>query len=126
MRKANETNLHIAIANYIKLQYPNVIFTSESSGIRLSIGQATQLKRMRSSAGLPDLWLLEPRKGYHACLLELKKEGTTIYKKNGELRKDKHLEEQEKILSKLQEKGYFAKFVVGFNDAKAVVDFYLG
>jgi len=126
MRKANETNLHIAIANYIKLQYPNVIFTSESSGIRLSIGQATQLKRMRSSAGLPDLWLLEPRKGYHACLLELKKEGTIIYKKNGELRKDKHLKEQEAILSRLQEKGYFAKFVVGFNDAKAVVDFYLG
>ena len=122
----NETNLHIAIAKYIKLQYPNVIFTSESSGIRLSIGQATQLKKMRSSAGLPDLWILEPRKGYHACLLELKREGTTIYKKNGDLRKDKHLEEQEEILHQLQEKGYFAKFVVGFEDAKEVVDFYLG
>ena len=107
---STETNLHIAIANYIKLQYPSVIFTSESSGIRLSIGQATQIKKMRSSAGLPDLWLLEPRKGYHACLLELKREGTDI----------------EEILHRLQEKGFFAKFVVGFDDAKAVVDFYLG
>lgn len=123
---STETNLHIAIANYIKLQYPSVIFTSESSGIRLSIGQATQIKKMRSSAGLPDLWLLEPRKGYHSCLLELKREGTVIYKKNGDLRKDKHLAEQEDILHRLQEKGFFAKFVVGFDDAKAVVDFYLG
>jgi len=123
---STETNLHIAIANYIKLQYPSVIFTSESSGIRLSIGQATQIKKMRSSAGLPDLWLLEPRKGYHACLLELKREGTDIYKKNGDLRKNKHLSEQEEILHRLQEKGFFAKFVVGFDDAKAVVDFYLG
>ena len=81
---------------------------------------------MRSSAGLPDLWLLEPRKGYHACLLELKREGTDIYKKNGDLRKNKHLSEQEEILHRLQEKGFFAKFVVGFDDAKAVVDFYLG
>ena len=123
---AKENDLHLAICKYIKLQYPSVIFTSESSGIRLRIGQATLLKRMRSCAGLPDIWILEPRKSYHACLLELKKEGTTIYKKDGDMRKDKHLQEQENILHRLKQKGYFAEFVVGFEQAKAVIDYYLG
>ena len=121
-----EEKLQIAISQYIKLQYPDVIFTSESSGLRLTINQAVTLKKCRSGSALPDLWIMEARKGYHACLLELKKEGTAVFKKNGELRKTKHLAEQEKVHHRLKNKGYFCAFVVGFDNAKAIVDYYLG
>lgn len=121
-----ENDLHIAICEYLRSKYPTIIFTSENSGLRVFWKQAKMLKKTRSCAGLPDIWILEPRKSYHACLLELKKEGTTIYKKDGEIRKDKHLNEQENILHRLKQKGFFAEFVVGFDHAKAVIDYYLG
>jgi len=121
----SEANLHIKVAQYIRSTYPDIIFTSESSGVRLTIGQAVLLKKLRSDKAMPDLWLLEARKGFHGMLLELKKEGTIIYKKDGELRRDKHLKEQEEILKRLTDKGYFAKFCVGFDAAKSLIDFYL-
>lgn len=120
-----ETDLHIAICNYIKLQYKGIIFTSENSGLRVFWKQAKMLKKTRSCSGLPDIWILEPRKGYHGLLLEIKREGTKIYKKDGDMRQDAHLKEQEEILHQLKQKGYMAEFVVGFENAKAILDFYL-
>tara|TARA_R110000851_G_scaffold15298_9_gene50756 strand:- start:520 stop:891 length:372 start_codon:yes stop_codon:yes gene_type:complete len=121
-----ENDLHLAICNYIKLQYKGIIFTSENSGLRVFWQQAKMLKKTRSCSGLPDIWILEPRKGYHGLLLEIKREGTKIYKKDGDIRKDAHLKEQEEILHQLKQKGYMAEFVVGFDNAKAILDFYLG
>ncbi len=121
-----ENDLHLAICNYIKLQYKGIIFTSENSGLRVFWKQAKMLKKTRSCSGLPDIWILEPRKGYHGLLLEIKREGTKIYKKDGDMRKDAHLKEQEEILHQLKQKGYMAEFVVGFDNAKAILDFYLG
>ena len=121
-----ENDLHLAICNYIKLQYKGIIFTSENSGLRVFWKQAKMLKKTRSCSGLPDIWILEPRKGYHGLLLEIKREGTKIYKKDGDIRKDAHLKEQEEILHQLKQKGYMAEFVVGFDNAKAILDFYLG
>lgn len=120
-----ETNLHIRIAYYIRHNYPDVIFTSESSGIKLTIGQAVLQKKMRSGRALPDLMVFEPRRGYNGMFLEIKKDGVNIYKKNGEIKRDKHLQEQEEVLSRLTEKGYFAKFVVGYESAIALIDYYL-
>lgn len=120
-----ETNLHIRIAYYIRHNYPDVIFTSESSGIKLTIGQAVLQKKMRSGRALPDLMVFEPRRGYNGMFLEIKKDGVNIYKKNGEIKRDKHLQEQEEVLARLTEKGYFAKFVVGYDNAIALIDYYL-
>jgi len=120
-----ENDLHIAICDYIKLQYKGIIFTSENSGLRVFWKQAKQLKRTRSCAGLPDIWILEPRKGYHGLLLEIKRDGTKIYKKDGDIRQDNHLKEQEEVLHQLKQKGYMAEFVVGFDNAKAILDYYL-
>ena len=119
-----ENDLHIAICKYLQNQYPKVLFTSESSGLRVTISQARKLKSMRSCSGLPDIMIFEPRKNCHGLFLEVKREGTTIYKKNGELTADKHIREQEEILHQLKEKGYFAEFVVGFEEAKAIIDYY--
>lgn len=122
---SEEETLHIAICNYIKIQHPRVLFTSESSGIRVSIYQAKKLKSMRSCAGLPDIMIFEPRKNYYGMFLEIKREGTIIYKKDGDIRADEHLKEQEEILHRLKQRGYFAEFVVGFEQAKAIIDYYL-
>ena len=119
-----EQQEHIKICEYIKTNYPSVIFTSESSGIRLTMNQARVLKKMRSNSGLPDLMIFEPRKGYNGLFLEIKKEGTAIYKKDGDFRADEHIANQKQVLINLRNRGYFAEFVVGFQDAKPIIDFY--
>ena len=88
----------------------------------MTIGQAVKLKRMRSGGKLPDLWILEPRGGYHGLFLEIKAEG--ILTKTGKF-KNKHIEEQSEMLERLIEKGYSATFVVGFDDAREEIDNYM-
>jgi hypothetical protein len=122
---ATEEQTHIAICKYMKLQYPNVLFSSESSGLRVTISQAKRLKAMRSCSGLPDIMVFEPRRSYYGLFLEVKKEGSVVFKKDGTIRSDKHLKEQEEILFQLQQKGYFAQFVIGFDEAKSIIDYYL-
>ena len=119
-----EEQIHIAICDYIKTKYPKVIFTSENSGLRVFWKQAKTLKRMRSCSGLPDIMIFEPRKQKAGMFLEVKKSGTKIYRQDGDLRKDKHLNEQENILHRLKQRGYFAEFVVGFDEAKTLIDWY--
>ena len=81
---------------------------------------------MRSCSGLPDIMIFEPRRSYYGLFLEVKKEGSVVFKKDGDIRSDKHLKEQEEILFQLQQKGYFAQFVIGFDEAKSIIDYYLG
>ena len=121
-----EEAVHIAICDYIRAKYPYAIFTSESSGIRVFWKQAKALKRMRSSAGLPDIMIFEPRKSYYGLFLEVKRENFAVYKKDGGLVSNTHIQEQEDILHRLKQRGYMAEFVRGFEDAKALIDYYLG
>lgn len=119
-----EENLHLAICDYIRLQYPNVLFNSDMSGVKLTMGQAVKAKKLRSSKGFPDLVIYEPRCNCHALFLELKREGEKILNKNGDLKTD-HLKEQDEIISKLCAKGYLACFAIGFDEAKRIIDLYL-
>lgn len=133
-----EESVQIAICNYIKLRYPDVIFTCDlASGMKLPIWIAAKHKAMRSSRGLPDLFIAhckEERTFSHSSesviftsglFLELKKDGVSIYKKDGNLRKDEHLEEQAAILERLRNQGYKAEFAVGFEEAVKIIDEYL-
>jgi hypothetical protein len=122
--KKSEESMQIAVSEYLKLQYPSVVFTSESSGIRLTMGQAKKAMRMRSKDKLPDMIILEPRGCYTGLCLELKKEGTTVFKRDGEPYAGQ-IAEQYKTLQKLGRKGYYTRFAVGFDNAKQIIDNYM-
>jgi len=115
---------HRQICQYIKKQYPNVIFNTDLSGIKLNQGQAIAVKSLRSSNGFPDIVIYEPKRGYHGLFIELKRTGEVITKKDGTL-KTEHLKEQSKMISNLAQKGYCARFCIGFAEAKKVIDWYL-
>ncbi len=118
-----EEAIQKAVCIYLRLQYPSVIFTSESSGVKLTMGQAVKAKKMRSGDKLPDLWILEPSKGYHGLLIELKAEDP--YTKKGTPKTD-HIAKQLETIAKLNDKGYCAVMCNGFNEAKQMIDSYLG
>jgi len=135
-RKAKEESLQISISKYLRLQYPNAIFTAEGSGLKLTKGQAVKASKQRSSRGLPDLWIDEPRGMYHGLRIELKREGDSPFRKDGKGLKKKivrkpdgttfdHIAEQAEIIARLQSKGYYACFSVGFDQTKKIIDEYM-
>jgi len=121
----SEKTLHRSVCDYIRLQYPSVLFNSDLAGAtKLTIGQAVAIKNLRSNRGWPDIFIAEPRHGYHGLFIELKKEGVRLFKKNGDT-VDDHVAEQIKMSELLIERKYVAKFAIGFDLAKEIIDDYL-
>ncbi len=125
MLKQSEKDLQKMVCEYLKLQYPNVIFNSDMAGVKLTMGQAVAAKNLRSHNGFPDLAIYEPRGGYKGLFIELKAEGQKLTKKDGSFVSE-HLKEQNYIIEQLKKRGYYAIFCVGFVESKFVIDWYLG
>jgi len=128
-RKNHEDNIHLAIANYIRAQYPGVLFLSDGAGVRVSsMRQAVQMAKLRNpSRGWPDLFIPKKnhRHGFGGLFLELKKDRSEVYTKSGKLRNNKHIQEQQLVLDKLWILGYQAQWGLGFDDARQKIDAYL-
>ena len=128
-----ESELQVLVADYIRVRYPNALFHSDfGSGIKLTLGQAMKQKRQNGGRrAWPDMFIAEPQLNTNilkisaGLFLELKKEGTRLKKKNGEWANE-HIEEQALVLEELQKRGYAAEFAVGFDQAKELIDKYLG
>lgn len=129
-----ESTLQCHVADYLRLQYPHVLFHSDyGSGIKLTPGQAAKQKRQNGGRrAWPDMFIAEPKVDleymikYSGLFIELKKAGTRIFKKNGTLVSNAHICEQFDMLEQLRRRGYKAEFACGFNEAKKIIDEYLG
>lgn len=123
--RGNEKSLHKAVCDYIRYQYPGTLFNSDLAGsMKLTIGQATAMKALRSNRGFPDITIYEPRGVYSGLLLEIKTEGTKLFIKSG-LPATPHIAEQHECIKMLINKGYYAKFGCGFDECKHIIDNYL-
>lgn len=121
---STEKKLHESVVNYLKLAYPKAIFNTDMSGLKLTKGQAIGAKKLRSSNGFPDLVIYEQRRGFNALFLELKRNGVVIHLRNGNMTSDAHIQEQATMHKALKDRGYYADFAVGFDEAKKLIDWY--
>lgn len=117
------------IAYYLKVQYPKILYHFDIAGANLSKAQAGKMKAIQRGRGWPDLFIPEARESikngtYHGLFIELKPEGTKLYKRNGEPVND-HIKEQLDHLLQLRLKGYASAFGVGFMNTKQIIDNYL-
>lgn len=139
--KKHEEILHLRICDYLRKNYPDVIFRTDfSSGMKMTPGQATKHKKFQSSRAYPDLFIAKSgtveikneEEGVAANIrkngmfLELKAEGVKIYKKNGKIVANKHYQEQAEMLKKLRAENYYAEFAIGYDDAIQQITNYLG
>ena len=123
----SEHDLYTMLADYLRYNYKDIIWRFDlAADLKLSIGQAMKHKRLQQHRGYPDLFIAEPRGEYHGVYIELKKAGTRIYKKDGTLVADQHIREQFDVLEQLRKRGYMAEFACGFDEAKKIIDGYLG
>lgn len=128
MRRKLEDMLQVQVVDYLRLQYPEIVPFVRSdfaAGMKLTMGQAIRHKRMQGARAWPDLQIAYPRAPYHGFFLELKAEDAPLYKKDGTLYKNGHLEEQQACLDRLSDMGYFAQFAQGFEGCKRIIDWYL-
>ena len=132
-----ELELQTQVADYLRLQRPYVLFHSDfGSGIKLTMGQAVKQRRLQGGRrSWPDMMVAETvlkrredgtYTAYSGLFIELKKEGTRIFKKDGTLVSDAHIREQFDMLEQLRRRGYVAEFACGFDEAKKIIDEYLG
>jgi len=133
-----EHDIYIQIADYLRYQYPQVIYRFDlAADLKLTMGQASKHKRLQRYRGYPDLFIAEPdigktdgsrrafKKIWFGLFIELKREGTRIYKKDGTLVSDTHIREQFDMLEQLRRRGYAAEFACGFDEAKKLIDDYM-
>lgn len=133
-----EHDIYKMIADYLRYQYPTVIYRFDlAADLKLTMGQASKHKRLQRYRGYPDLFIAEPKdskiqKGdiitfWHnnGLFIELKREGTRIFKQDGTLVSDEHIREQFDMLADLRQRGYAAEFGIGFDATKKLIDDYM-
>ncbi len=130
----HEAILHQQIADYLKLQHRKVIYRTDfAAGIKMTMGQATKHKRLQYGRAYPDIFIALPWRTprtvkYCGLYLELKHPlgGHQPFLKDGFTRsRDAHCLEQWAVLDELTELGYYARMAVGFDQAKAIIDWYV-
>ena len=124
MRANKEYQLYKDVAAYLRLQYPKVMYHFDLTGVNLSKAQAGMTKAIQHSSGYPDLFIAVPRNGYHGLFIELKAEGTRIFKADGSPATD-HITQQIDRLNDLTDRGYDCYIIAGFDSVKKVIDQYL-
>lgn len=122
-----EEILHLKVCDYLRKNYPDVLFRTDfSSGMKMTPGQAAKHKKFQKSRAWPDLFIAESNNFASGLFLEIKAENVIVFKKNGKIRHNKHLIEQDKMLKELRKKGYRARFAIGYNQAIFEIQQYLG
>lgn len=127
--KKHEESIQRRVSTYIKSTYPGVEFHSDyAAGLHLTENQAKIRKSLNSGRGWSDMFIAKPSRGYHGLFLELKKDGVAIYvtkgPRKGELVASEQIEIEAAFLKKMNDEGYLARFAVGFESAKKIIDWY--
>lgn len=125
MRNKEEYEVCKALATYLRLQYPKLLYHYDLAGLSLSQAQAGMMKAIQGGRGWPDLNIVEAKGVYAGFFLEIKKNGTKLYKKDGMTPTTPHIEEQMEVLDKLRKKRYYAEFGIGLDDCMEQINNYL-
>lgn len=120
-----EAQEHSEVCKFLKKDYPNVLFNTDMSGIRLSIGMAKHAKTLRSHNGFPDLFIIEPKGEYNGLFIELKRTGEKLLMKNGTTPVSFHVSEQFAVKLELVKRNFKCEFAIGFEHAKEIINEYL-
>lgn len=109
---AGEAGVQTLIVNYLKFQYPGILYCASAGGMFTSMKQAIKMKMTGYVKGFPDLQICEPNEKYHGLFIEVKTEKGVVSK------------EQKEWIKQLNKRGYYATYVKGSDEAIKVIDAY--
>ena len=122
----SEQMLTSKLADYLREHHPLIPFQVDMSGERLS--KAAAVRSAKNRAGLykqPDLTIYVKKGKYGCLMLELKKLSESPLKKDGNLKKNEHIELQARSIEWLRKYGQKADFSVGYEDTVSKINSYL-
>ena len=119
-----ENQLYEQVARYLNTHYPGTPYHFDLSGVWTPSHAARNLYGRLNNRAWPDLFIAAPRRGSHGLFLELKRDGTRLFKKNGH-GATPHISEQALVLKYLCESGYNAKFACGLDEARQMINDYM-
>ena len=120
-----EHDIQVQCVNWFAYYFPDYepYFWSTPSGGYRSLKTAKAMKAEGQKAGVPDLFLAYPAKGYHGLFIEMKK--SRIGKKGRIVDKGKTSEAQERRMAALMEVGYLCVVCYSFDQFKDTIKHYL-
>jgi hypothetical protein len=95
------------------MEESGVVFYHVPNGGTRPIGEAMKFKRIGVKAGVPDICIPIPRKGYHGAYIELKRVSGGI-----------STESQKRWIKFLSGQGYYATICRGFKEAREKIEWY--
>lgn len=129
----SEEVTHERVVQFLRREYPGIIHRTDfAAGIKLPEWLAKRQKRVQIRRGFPDIFIFEPvfkadeyrNEMFHGLALELKKHDVKLKLNDGRWASD-HVKEQYAMLKILDYKGYAAAFARGYDEAVAVIKWYL-
>lgn len=99
-------------------------FTADLAGHAESLAKVVHIHRAEGFT-TPDLMIFEPQGIYHGIFMEFKTTEFKLYKRDGTIIKNRHIQDQYKTIMDLREKGYYADFVPGCARAQDIFTQYM-
>ena len=122
-----EYKLQERVVKYVEYRYPEVMFYSDLSGIRLPIGLAVKVKKIQhKKRKWLDIFFPEPRLGFAGLFIELKKSRRDYLTKGGFIRQSEHVQAQWRTIQSLIARGFYADFAGGYDEAIEIINWYFG
>ena len=98
-----ENNLKYAAADFMNRKYPGLVWDMKWDHVEFkNKRKAAEIKRISCvNCDWPDFVLLSPNYHHKGLVVEFKDCKNTVFKKNGQMRENKHLLAQTKTLNRL-------------------------
>lgn len=125
MHGTPEHDTQVECVNWFREDFPvfaDLLWAIPNGGYR-SKATARAMKAEGQKAGVPDLQLAVPRKGYHGLFIEMKK--SSVGKKGQLVGKGRTSELQDKMIERLREVGYKVEVCYSFEQFKNITREYL-
>lgn len=112
---------HASLCKYLEYQYPQLLWWHTPNEGKKTAFERFLFAIMGGKKGVSDFIIIEPKGGYNGLVIELKAVGTKLFKRDGSC----YYPEQNEFLYNMRNKGFFATFAVGYDEAKAIIDDYM-
>lgn len=108
-----EHSIQARVVQFVKTFYPDVLIFSVPNGAAVSAVNRIRLSKEGLLAGIPDLFILEPRKGFNGLMIEFK----TLTGKTSK--------EQDNLIIKLSKRGYLVYVARSHTTAIKIIEDYI-
>ena len=116
----------LAFCKWLKMQYPQVRFRSDiQSAGKLSPAMQNIKLILDPFRGFPDITIYLKRGKFCGLMIEMKRENSGLYLKDGSLSNSKHVQEQGKMHEFLRDNGWKVVFAEGMDGAKIKFEEYV-